>query len=78
MKKQRSRELLLNTKAAQKWEQLFDVRVDELMELVNKIDTISQVKRATEVIDVYNKKKKAAKRPRSTESRPFEFLVYHN
>lgn len=78
MKKQRSRELLLNTKAAQKWEQSFDVKVDELMELVNKIDTSHQVKRATEIIDVYSRKKRASKRNRNAEGRPFEFLVYHN
>ncbi len=82
MKKQRSRELLLNIKSAQKWEQSFDTTVDELMDLVCKVDNHHQVNRATGLMDVYSKKKKTVKnyywQCRDTNERPFEFLVYHN
>jgi hypothetical protein len=82
MKKQKSRELLLTTKAAQKWQESFDHKVDEIMLIVGKIDTVEQINKATEVMDVYSKKQKPVKylkrKSTFTESRPFEFLVYNN
>ena len=82
MKKQRSRELLLNTKVAQKWNKPFDMNIDELMELVTKIDTSSHIEHAAEILDVYSRKRKSIKIKKrkaiDADERPFEFLVHNN
>ena len=81
--KQQSRELLVTTKVAQHWQDDFDQKVDELIAIVNKIDTDKQVEHAIQVMDVYHnaahdastsiKKKKIIK-----QQRPFEFLAFRN
>lgn len=84
MKKQRSRELLLTTKAAQKWDAAlaFDENVDALLQIVKKMDDVKQTERATEVMDVYGKKhtpvKYLKRKTVDADNRPFEFLVYCN
>ncbi len=80
--KQTSRELLVTTKAAQNWqEQDFEQRVEELMAVVNKVDTDEQVEHASELMDVYrtkNKQKRAKRKKADPAGRPFEFLVFRN
>ncbi len=82
MKKLRSRELLLTTKAAEKWgAESFDSNVNALMLIVSRIDTPEQTDLASEVMDVYRKKQtptKSSRRKQEENSRPFEFLVYRN
>ncbi|HTN46775.1 MAG TPA: hypothetical protein VL098_10550 [Flavipsychrobacter sp.] len=82
MKKQKSRELLLITKAAQKWDTDFDENVDKLMSLVSKVDNELYNELSCELLDVYSKKQKPVgrriKRMDSRDNRPFEFLVYRN
>lgn len=79
-----SRELLLTTKAAEKWQEQFDAQVDSIIETINRIDTIEEVARTTEVIDVYHhtaihtrRHVKRGKRILFGE-RPFEFLTFRN
>ena len=81
--KQQVRELLVTTKVAQNWADDFNEKVEELMLLVNKVDTDKQVLGAGELLDVYHKSKqkpvKARKRKLSDlNERPFEFLVFRN
>lgn len=80
--KQTSRELLVTTKAAQNWqEQDFEQRVEELMAVVNKVDTDEQVEQASELMDVYrtkSKPKKSKRKKADSTDRPFEFLVFRN
>lgn len=83
MKKMISRELLLTTKAAQKWEKDFEENVEALMKIVSKIDTPMQRQHSVELLDFYNKKlsriKSAKKKEKETEaSKPFEFLISCN
>jgi hypothetical protein len=81
--KQKVRELLVTTKVAQNWQDNFEQKVDELMAMVNKIDTERQVNKACELLDVYHKSKH---KPKSTKGKkqadpadkPFEFLVFRN
>lgn len=79
--KQTSRELLVTTKVARHWQGDFDQRVEELMAVVNKVDTDEQVEHASELMDVYRSKSKAKKQKRKKADpadRPFEFLVFRN
>ncbi len=80
--KQQTRELLIISKVASNWHGDFDQKVDELMALVTRIDTEKGVHNATEVLDVYRKKKvkSRAKRKKPTDivERPFEFIVFRN
>lgn len=85
MKKNDTRELLLITKAAAHWEGDFDKRVDELMDLVNKVDTIDSVVQCVEVLDVYHntmpeptRSRSRKRRPNFTQHKPFEFLAFRN
>jgi len=81
MKQQKTRELLVTTKAAQNWTDNFEQQVDELISLVSKVDTDSNVNHATETLDVYhnsNKKSKQRRRKTAPAERPFEFLVFRN
>ena len=55
--KQQVRELLVTAKVAQHWSENFDERVEELMVLLNKIDTEKRVMSAGEMLDVYQKAK---------------------
>lgn len=79
-----SRELLLTTKAAEKWQEQFDAQVDSIIETINKVDNIDAVERATEVMDVYHHTaihtKRHAKRGKRIVfgDRPFEFLTFRN
>lgn len=81
--KQQVRELLVTAKVAQNWNRHFDQRVEELMVLVNKIDTNKQVQEAGELLDVYHKtRQKPAKLHKKKLGdcceKPFEFLVFRN
>lgn len=79
-----SRELLLTTKAAEKWQEHFDAQVDSIIETINKVDTMDQVECATEVMDVYHHTaihtKRHVKRGKRIlfGERPFEFLTFRN
>lgn len=83
--KQQTRELLVTTKVAQHWQDDFDQKIDELMSIVSKVDNEEQVQEAGELLDVYHKTKqklkknsKRKKQADSTDSKPFEFLVFRN
>ena len=80
--KQTTRELLVTTKVAEKWQDDFEQRVEELITVISKIDTDESVVLASETMDVYRAKNKNAKKSRKRkadmESRPFEFLVFRN
>jgi len=79
--KQQTRELLIISKVAGNWRDDFDQKVDELMALVTRVDTEKGVHNATEVMDVYRKKKvkSRAKRKKAVDmDRPFEFVVFRN
>lgn len=81
--KQQVRELLVTAKVAQNWQGDFEQKVDELMEMVNKVDTDKNVQKAVELLDVYHKtKQKTVKLPKKKLSdcceKPFEFLVFRN
>jgi hypothetical protein len=79
-----SRELLLTTKAAEKWQEQFDAQVDSIIETINKIDTLDEVAKTTEIIDVYHHTAihttRHAKRGKRIlfGDRPFEFLTFRN
>ena len=47
--KQQVRELLVTTKVAEQWTENFDSKVEELMSLVNKVDTEKQIQRSCEI-----------------------------
>ncbi|MBS1615534.1 MAG: hypothetical protein JST06_05390 [Bacteroidetes bacterium] len=80
----KSRELLLTTKAAEKWQEQFDAQVDSILETISKLDTQKQVEQATEVMDVYHHSaidaRHHVKRGRRLiiGERPFEFLTFRN
>jgi hypothetical protein len=83
--KQLTRELLVTAKVAQGWQGDFEQKVDELISIVSKVDNEEQVRGAGELLDVYQKKShkprksKRKKQPaNSSNSRPFEFLVFRN
>lgn len=79
-----TRELLLTTKTARQWRETFDEQVDAIIETINKIDTIEEVARTTEVLDVYHHTAvhtatATRRRKRSLYGdRPFEFLTFQN
>lgn len=79
--KQRTRELLVTTKVAQNWNDDFEQRVDELINLVSKMDNEEQVRYASELLDVYhndNQPIKSKRKKMLQSDRPFEFLVFRN
>lgn len=79
--KQKTRELLVTTKVAQHWQTDFDQKVDELMNIVSKVDNDIRVQQATETLDVYHnatQKPKRRKKKIVQNERPFEFLVFCN
>lgn len=81
--KQQVRELLVTAKVAQNWQGHFDQKVEELMVIVNKVDTDKQVQEATELLDVYHKTKQKPVKNRKKKmsdccEKPFEFLVFRN
>jgi len=81
--KQQVRELLVTAKVAQNWTGHFNEKVEELMLLVNKVDTDKQIQHAAELLDVYQKiKQKPAKVKKKKLNdcceKPFEFLVFRN
>ena len=81
--KQQVRELLVTAKVAQHWSDNFDERVEELMLLVNKVDTDKQVHNAGELLDVYHTTKQTPAKFRKKKqqdccSKPFEFFVFRN
>ncbi len=82
MKQQKTRELLVTTKVAQNWQKEdFEQRVDELMNLVNQVDTDQKVQGASEMLDVYHNSKhkpKAKRKKLIASDRPFEFMVFCN
>jgi hypothetical protein len=81
--KQQVRELLVTTKVAEQWKENFDDKVEELMALVNKVDSEKQVLHVSELLDVYHKTrhKPRIKRKKLVDAcceKPFEFLVFRN
>ena len=81
--KHQVRELLVTAKVAQNWHDHFSEKVEELMVLVNKVDTDKQVVAASEVLDVYRKSKQKTAKIRKKKlsdccEKPFEFLVFRN
>ena len=81
--KQHVREILVTAKVAQTWDDHFNERVEELMSLVNKIDTDKQILESGELLDIYRKNKMKASRIRrkkigNSADKPFEFLVFCN
>lgn len=85
MKKQATRELLLITKATVQWQSDFDKKVDELMDLMNKVDTEQRVQHSIEVLDVYHHAlpegpghARNKRRTGTTQQRPFEFQAFRN
>jgi hypothetical protein len=76
------RELLVTAKVAQNWQSLFNEKVEELMVLVNKVDTDKQVLESGELLDVYHKTKLKPKARKKKHAdccdKPFEFLVFCN
>jgi hypothetical protein len=79
--KQRTRELLLATKAARHWNEDFDQKVDELMLIVGKVDSEQNVQQASEMLDIYRSRQrpsKSRKRKANYQDKPFEFLVFRN
>lgn len=81
--KQQVRELLVTANVARKWENQFNEKVEELMDLVNKVDTETQVMVSGELLDVYQKwRQKPGKNFRKKladySDKPFEFLVFCN
>lgn len=81
--KHHSRELLVTTKVARNWHEDFDQQVDGLMALIGKIDNDSNVRNAAELMDVYrnntvDKPRKAGKKVKVQNDRPFEFIVFRN
>ena len=80
--KYQARELLVIAKVAEHWQEDFEQKVDELINIVSKVDTENNLRTCTETLDVYHKSsakpaKKARKR-KEPESRPFAFLVFSN
>ena len=79
-----TRELLLNTKAARQWNSAFDEQVDAIIDTINRVDTLDEVARTTEVLDVYHHTSihtaRHNKRARRLlyDDRPFEFLTFRN
>ncbi len=82
MKQQKTRELLVTTKVAQHWQKEdFEQRVDELMNLVSKVDTDQKLQGASEMLDVYHNarhKPKSKRKKAGQNDRPFEFMVFCN
>lgn len=82
--KYQSRELLVTTKVAQAWHDSFDQKVDELMDIVGRIDTAEQVQRSVELLNVYhdtttkNPRKLKRKLRQTEKERPFEFILFRN
>jgi hypothetical protein len=80
--KQQTRELLVTTKVAQHWQSDFEQKVDELMNIVSKVDNEEKVHDASETLDVYRnitqKRSKQVRKKRPGSEKPFEFLVFRN
>ncbi len=81
--KSQVRELLVTAKFAQSWHGQFNEKVEELMGIVNKIDTDKQILGAGELLDVYNKKKQKPAKLRKKKTsdccdKPFEFMIFCN
>jgi hypothetical protein len=81
--KQQVREILVTAKVAQSWNNHFNERVEELMALVNKVDTDKQVLDTGELLDVYHKSKQKPAKTHKKKlgdccEKPFEFLVFRN
>ncbi len=79
--KQRTRELLLTTKAAGRWQEDFDQKVDELMLIVGKVDSEQNMQRVSETMDIYRSNRRASKSRKgklAVSDKPFEFLVFRN
>lgn len=81
--KQSARELLVTTKVAQNWQDDFDRNVDELMNIVARVDNDEHMSNASELLDVYHNTTKESQKPNKKKKmvqnhRPFEFLVFRN
>jgi hypothetical protein len=81
--KQQVREILVTAKVAQTWNGNFNERVEELMDLVSRVDTDKQILDAGDLLDVYHKSKQKTAKARKKKitdpfDRPFEFFVFRN
>jgi hypothetical protein len=79
-----SRELLLTTKTARQWQDTFDQQVDAIIDTINRVDTVNEIARTTEIMDVYHHTSvhtttQSRRRARMLfGDRPFEFLSFCN
>lgn len=74
-----TREVLLMTRTAQQWQDDFDEKVAELMDMLCKMDNEQQVSRATETINVYKESEAPAIKTKGrSQARPFQFLAFRN
>lgn len=81
MKQQKTRELLVTTKVAQKWQDDFERKVEELMDIVTKVDTDDNTQHSSEILDVYANSTKPSRPKRkkyNQATRPFTFQVFRN
>lgn len=81
MKQQKSRELLVTTKVAQNWQNDFERKVEELMDIVTKVDTDNNMQHSSEILDVYANSTKPTRPKRKKyphAARPFTFQVFCN
>jgi len=79
-----TRELLLTTKTVRQWQDTFDQQVDAIIETINRVDTLQELARTTEVLDVYHHTAihattSSRRRNRTLYGdRPFEFVTFCN
>lgn len=67
------------TRTAQQWQDDFDERVADLMDVLCKVDNEQQVTRATETITVYKESEATiAKGKGRKPARPFQFTAFRN
>lgn len=67
------------TRTAQQWQDDFDERVADLMEILCKVDNEQQVSRATETINVYKESDAPPGKTKSKQqARPFQFVTFRN
>lgn len=80
--KNQTREVLLMTRTAQQWQDDFEEKIAELMEIIGKVDTKEQFKLTTETMNVYHETPdttNALKRTKiAARKRPFQFTAFMN
>lgn len=77
--KPQTREVLLMTRTAQQWQDDFDERVADLMDMLCKVDNEQEVTRATETINVYKETEATVGKGKAKKPvRPFQFVAFRN